>query len=217
MRIPTAILASAAAGLVTAPAVAETISATGVTASSTFTTFNQYRPENLINGSGLAGGLHDANFANMWMTDLGMSTGSLVFDLGSSRSLEGISIWNYNFGEQVFLSTLDRGVRTFTASVSSDNAAFTQVLAGTLSRGTGQPIAAENFGLSGTARFVRLDLTSNFADPLFGSGTPIGLSEVRFQVAAVPEPASWAIMIGGFGVVGGVMRRSRRRAAVRFV
>lgn len=31
-------------------------------------------------------------------------------------------------------------------------------------------------------------------------------------VAAVPEPATWAMMIGGFGVLGGVLRR---RAAVR--
>ncbi|WP_414713640.1 PEPxxWA-CTERM sorting domain-containing protein [Sphingomonas sp.] len=34
-------------------------------------------------------------------------------------------------------------------------------------------------------------------------------------VAAVPEPASWAMMIGGFGVIGGAMR-SRRKVSVRF-
>jgi hypothetical protein len=32
---------------------------------------------------------------------------------------------------------------------------------------------------------------------------------------AVPEPASWALMLGGFGLVGGAMRR-RQRMAVRF-
>lgn len=32
---------------------------------------------------------------------------------------------------------------------------------------------------------------------------------------AVPEPASWAMMVGGFGLIGGAMRR-RRRVAVRF-
>jgi hypothetical protein len=31
---------------------------------------------------------------------------------------------------------------------------------------------------------------------------------------AVPEPASWAMMIGGFGMVGAAMRR--RRTAIRF-
>jgi hypothetical protein len=32
---------------------------------------------------------------------------------------------------------------------------------------------------------------------------------------AVPEPASWAMMLGGFGLVGGAMR-SRRKAAATF-
>jgi hypothetical protein len=29
------------------------------------------------------------------------------------------------------------------------------------------------------------------------------------SAAAVPEPASWALMISGFGLVGGAMRRTR--------
>jgi hypothetical protein len=35
------------------------------------------------------------------------------------------------------------------------------------------------------------------------------------ETASVPEPASWALMLGGFGLVGGAMR-SRRKTAVRF-
>nr|WP_254447510.1 PEPxxWA-CTERM sorting domain-containing protein [Sphingomonas sp. ID1715] len=33
-------------------------------------------------------------------------------------------------------------------------------------------------------------------------------------LAVVPEPATWAMMIGGFGLVGGAMRRKARRAAI---
>jgi hypothetical protein len=37
----------------------------------------------------------------------------------------------------------------------------------------------------------------------------------NFAVAAVPEPATWAMMIGGFGFIGGALR-SRRRSTVAF-
>jgi len=49
----------------------------------------------------------------------------------------------------------------------------------------------------------------------FFNGTPIGdayagLDNVR--LAAVPEPASWALMISGFGLAGAALRRRRLRA-----
>jgi hypothetical protein len=36
-----------------------------------------------------------------------------------------------------------------------------------------------------------------------------------YATRGVPEPASWALMLGGFGLIGGAMR-SRRKTAVRF-
>jgi hypothetical protein len=38
----------------------------------------------------------------------------------------------------------------------------------------------------------------------------------NFNVAAVPEPATWAMMIGGIGMVGGAMRRRRVSTKVSF-
>jgi hypothetical protein len=35
------------------------------------------------------------------------------------------------------------------------------------------------------------------------------------NLAAVPEPATWAMMIGGFGLVGGAMRRRRTNVAMK--
>ena len=42
-----------------------------------------------------------------------------------------------------------------------------------------------------------------------------GLNGRITQLAAVPEASSWAMMVIGFGAVGGAMRR-RQRAAARF-
>lgn len=41
------------------------------------------------------------------------------------------------------------------------------------------------------------------------------LDNVELSIASVPEPATWAMMIMGFGLVGGTMR-SRSRVGVRF-
>jgi hypothetical protein len=38
----------------------------------------------------------------------------------------------------------------------------------------------------------------------------------NFNVAAVPEPATWAMMVGGVGMVGGAMRRRRVSTKVSF-
>ena len=48
-------------------------------------------------------------------------------------------------------------------------------------------------------------------------GAPAGVgSNITFALgSAVPEPASWAMMLGGFGLVGGALR-NRRKATVRF-
>ena len=45
------------------------------------------------------------------------------------------------------------------------------------------------------------------------SGEFLGFSQTP-QASAVPEPATWAMMIGGFGLVGAAMRR--RETSVRF-
>ncbi|WP_380873880.1 hypothetical protein ACFB49_44390 [Sphingomonas sp. DBB INV C78] len=197
------LLAAAASVAAVAPASAATIAPIGVTASSTLWT---YDVQNLINGSGLSGGLHDGDYNHAWITDTTGVPSWLVFDLGASYDLSAASIWQYNvdFG-------LDRGAKDITVSLSSDGVNWAQVAASTLARATGQPAAAQSVSLDGAARYVRLDLLNNYGD----QWTWTGLSEVRFDgtAAPVPEPATWAMMIGGFGLVGGAMRRQRVRVA----
>ena len=202
----------AAGSLALPAAAATTITPVGVTATNTFPFWGTYNAENLIDGSGLSGGLHDADYANMWMTDLGVSAAALTFDLGQTYKLSGADIWNYNFGVEEYASTLDRAANAFTLAISTDGVTYTDILADNFSRGTGKLLAGESFGLSGAARFVRLNLTGNHqSDPATYGYSPVGLSEVRFEGSAVPEPATWAMMIIGFGAAGSAVRVSRRR------
>jgi len=52
-------------------------------------------------------------------------------------------------------------------------------------------------------------LTGIFALTEFGGAGTYTLTVSSLE-AAVPEPASWAMMIAGFGLVGGAMRRGQR-------
>lgn len=52
------------------------------------------------------------------------------------------------------------------------------------------------------AQFIRYRVVAT-------SGANPGLSDFSFGTAGVPEPAQWALLIGGFGMVGRVARRRR--------
>ncbi len=57
----------------------------------------------------------------------------------------------------------------------------------------------------------RLDFVVNNNGSYYNDST--GLS-ATFSTGGVPEPATWALMIGGFGLVGAALRRRRATAAV---
>jgi opacity protein-like surface antigen len=66
---------------------------------------------------------------------------------------------------------------------------------------------------------IRLNLSQSFGYAVAGGATTYGTARLGVvtldaAVAPVPEPATWAMMIMGFGLVGGAMRR--RRTSVAF-
>jgi hypothetical protein len=68
------------------------------------------------------------------------------------------------------------------------------------------PMAAEHFLTFSFANFVNLSSLTISGGRDFPE---FALDNVVLSTSAVPEPASWAMMIGGFAVVGGAMRRVR--------
>ncbi len=63
---------------------------------------------------------------------------------------------------------------------------------------------------------AKVDIIGGFNSPF--SARIFGIDNLSFTVdpPAVPEPATWAMMIAGFGLTGAAMRRSRTRTAVSF-
>ena len=212
-------VASAAAVFGWTGANAAVLTPVSVQATSTFPFFGQYSPEDLINGSGLTDeGLHDSNYDNMWLTDQSDQQAQLTFDLGGTFDLSSVDIWQFNFGTNTpVISTLDRGVKQFRVLLSMTGDNFAEVFSGTLQRSPdGSPIAAQSFGIAGTARYVMIDILNNYAQGTFAENdTGSGLSEVRFQgvaAADVPEPAALGSLFVGLGLLGVSINRRRRAA-----
>lgn len=56
--------------------------------------------------------------------------------------------------------------------------------------------------------------SSSFANPInFAAGSAY-LRVITYPAGPVPEPATWTIMVSGFGLIGGAMRRKRDFIAV---
>jgi F5/8 type C domain len=176
-----------------------------VSASSTFA---NYQLANLTNGSGLFGGLHSGRYQDKWLSAEGQTQPTLTFDLGSVYALTNTSIWNYGGG----CCGTDRNVKELDILLSTDGTNYNSLGMFSLSNPTTAFFGADIIGLAGNARYVRFDVLSNYGGLSF-----TGLSEVQFNgqaVSAVPETATWLMMIAGIGVVGSLARRRRQRSSL---
>ncbi|MEG3125549.1 PEPxxWA-CTERM sorting domain-containing protein [Sphingomonas sp. GB1N7] len=123
--------------------------------------------------------------------------GNITIGLNSLATAFGSDLFqNFGGGNQsglnaAFLVSLFNGsslVGTYNVSVASGTGSF--------------------FGLTGSDAFNRVTVSQ--------SGGYAVLDNVRFNVAAVPEPATWGMMILGFGLMGGAMRRRSTKTNVSF-
>jgi PEP-CTERM motif len=137
---------------------------------------------------------------------------NLLFDIsGNQRGAGPDDIqWGYTFAGLTRLSniTLVRPDGTFDFGSSGPLTGI----------GTGAQVAANaafsQYGLSFRARDAGA-LTFSIANRGTGTDDNRGplLDNLRFSIAAVPEPGTWAMMILGFGLIGGALR-TRKRAVL---
>ena len=77
-----------------------------------------------------------------------------------------------------------------------------------------------SFDIAGAGAFAQNGRNFYNIDLVTGTATLVGRTDSTLfgiAVAAVPEPATWAMMIGGIGAMGGMLRRRRRvTTTVRF-
>lgn len=71
----------------------------------------------------------------------------------------------------------------------------------------------DNVSVSGGVLTIRLSSVAN-GNSWIAKGGSVSLKLESAAPAAVPEPATWALMVAGFGLIGGAVRRRRRATRI---
>ncbi len=159
-------------------------------------------PQNTVNGSGLANGVHSTASTAVWVSSAtGPQPTWIQYAFDRIYKLTDMHVWNYNV---VFEPVLGFGFKDVTIEYSTDGTAWTLLKEAQFARAPGLDGYAANtivsFGGVG-AKFVRLTPKSNWGGIL----QQFGLSEVRFYYTPVtprqPVPASGATGVNENGVL----------------
>jgi hypothetical protein len=145
-------------------------------------------------------------YAMGWLSNSsGVANQWIWLDLGQSKSVNKIDVWNFFQSGQTSVECLSRGTKSFEiwASNSSKTADGTAALATiNLTRqatepSTSSPIPCQQFTFSATGQYFLLKNFVNWSG--WDRGTVVsnyvGLGEVRFE--GVPEPGTLALLAAG--------------------
>ena len=156
-----------------------------------------------------------------------LAPGYLGFDWDNVRALNGIN-QGEGYGAGVVSSpNVIFNIFGLTAAVSSANpftlnsayftSAFGDQIVTVAGYNGGTQVFSDSFQAFRAGPTLRAFPTLSITSfTFFGHGNQIVLDNVTVnQTGAVPEPASWAMMLAGFGAIGATLRRRGRMAAAR--
>lgn len=148
------------------------------------------------------------NAAGTFRTDAASETLGLFDFTGNIATLGTASTANYTD----LSGGTSLGSYTLTAANNTAMPSFTVQLGQSFVDQYNASISAADQRVALGAALTTVTGTTPSQSFWFGSGGGTA-SFLSVQVAAVPEPAAWTLMIAGFGAVGGALRRRRRTVA----
>jgi len=135
-----------------------------------------------------------------------------------NESLDPSSNGIYNYSLAFDLTGFQPGTASFLGRFAVDNSVSSILLNGVSLGASGGTFGTWNaFGANSGFTSGINTLTFNTFNLAQNSGNPAGL-RVEFlssAIAAVPEPTTWAMMILGFGLIGGAMRSRKANVTTR--
>lgn len=139
--------------------------------------------------------LHNDSVNTRWLSTTNTSSAKLLFDFGSEITLGAFAFWDdFSTTNSMFRFTSLDGLTTFAEIAVADPN----------QRGVG----AQAFALPAIkTRYLTLEILGCSPTNQGATRSGCGLQEIAFATAGVPEPATWAMMILGFGAIGSVLRR----------
>lgn len=221
-RITMLALATAALGLSASPALAAiTVSGTGSGTTASIDSTTTVGDSFTINLDGEANGVVIPGLSSsVTLTFEGTNGTSYLFDYlvnNTSTTASRVTVFGFNTDPNItgasstgVFPTISSGqMASFNLEVCLDSGNTSNCNSSTGGAGVANGTSA---GGTLTLDFAELPSTlqlSNFLDRYQGVGTN-GISAEGHPVGSVPEPATWAMMLLGFGGIGAAMRRRRK-------
>ena len=140
----------------------------------------------------------------------GDASGQFIRELDLGNVTKNITNGTLNFDTQFSREEVCCGMFGYDSTVYTDNLVFylnSPEFASLDFRETG----TFDLGVNSIGSFLTGSISQSRNGAPFVLYDAVGLTATQLKVAAVPGPASWAIMIGGIGMIGGMMRRRRER------